>query len=314
MIMRVPKTRKRSYRIAASFVLVIFLPFCLLDPTTLSVNGNHYFFETADPAFTIGIKTVGRGFETKRQVESIRRYYPLHPVLIVDDGRNDESDLYNLSGVKYNYIGYDKGLSFGRNTLVSLTKTKYIVLMDDDMIWNAKFDVNTAIRRMKSSKRHILTISLPDRDPYMGHLFEESLNSTVHLCLFSDKMVAEYRVPGIPSCFISDIGLNTIVAETDFLRRHPWPNELKVGEHEAFYLSLKRSHHDVLVCLDMSVDHKPNHTAYPGYADLRWRAAYFQKLALGSLHVHTFYDKTCELLRAQVSEGRKQRGVLELSA
>ena len=250
----------------------------------------------------MGIKTIIRFDKTEQQIASIRKLYPSIPILVTDDGHMDESDRYkHMKNVHYYYMGFDRGISAGRNALVSLAKSEFIVLMDDDMIWESSFSLNVAIHRLIITKASILTFGLSDRGPYMGHLFKD--DDILHLCLFDSHKKLSFRVNEFPQCYRSDIGLNLMVAKRSFLIEHPWPEQYKLGEHPIYFWMLKqRSRGSVVACPDMVIKHNnrnvANYTAE--YKQLRKRAPTFQRHMGHVLKVHGSYDKQCDnLYRAE---------------
>ena len=189
--------------------------------------------------FSVGIKTMNRMQKVKEQVRSIRMRHAHVDILVADDGWDNEADKYRSAyRVSYIYMGFDKGLSAARNQLVRNASTPFIALMDDDFIWSEQTDVPRAVRRLETSNKSVLTMSIEDT-PYEGRLYREE--GALHFCPYSKALRAHNRVPGMPTCVDTDIGLNVIVAKRAFLIGHPWPEGYKVGEHMPFFWELKQS-------------------------------------------------------------------------
>ena len=92
--------------------------------------------------------------------------------------------------------------------------------------------------------------------PYEGRLYREE--GALHFCPYSKALRAHNRVPGMPTCVDTDIGLNVIVAKQAFLLGHPWQEDHKVGEHIPFFWDLKqRVPNQVIACEDLVVKHVP---------------------------------------------------------
>ena len=183
---------------------------------------------------SVGIKTMNRDNQTLRQIQSIRMFYPQVQILISDDGPVDQSYKYKtLDFVNYLYMGFDLGASASRNALISAATTKYVVYMDDDMVWTKSFDIAISIQRLKDTNTKMLTIGLDDRGPYMGHIYR-NINGS-YICLFDEFEKLHYQTFSHPECYHSEIGLQLLIAERTFLLNNPWPFEYKTGEQWVFH-------------------------------------------------------------------------------
>jgi len=80
---------------------------------------------------TIIIKTFERPKCIQRLVSSIRNFYPEIHIIIADDSKNPSP----IEGTEYHVLPFDCGLSYGRNFLVEKVPTKYLLLLDDDLIF-----------------------------------------------------------------------------------------------------------------------------------------------------------------------------------
>ena len=89
-------------------------------------------------------------------------------------------------------------------------------------------------------------------------------------------------------CLRVEYAPNVFLARRSVLLDHPWDPQLKLGEHEEFFLRLKQSNGvNIGVCGDANVDHmksmwKPTsaRSAVSIYAENRKRESYFGCLAL----------------------------------
>ena len=106
----------------------------------------------SDFNITVLIRTMGRRRMVARQVSSIEKFYPQRfKIVIGDDGKQNETDDYTAEGIvnatriRYAWFGFDVGVSEGRNRLLSLSDTKYVIDMDDDMVWtDGNYNVHRA--------------------------------------------------------------------------------------------------------------------------------------------------------------------------
>ena len=188
---------------------------------------------------------------------------------------------------------FDSGLSAGRNYLVSWMSTEFVVIMDDDMIWEKTFNVKRAIDILKKTNKTILTGGTTDRDAYSKLLYQT--NGELHMCPALEKNKL------FPECFNTDIGLNILIANRKFLQQNKWDEHYKIGEHELFFLNVKKKAPDnVIACPKFRVIHENSGwDKDKTYLRLRNRAQNngLQKKAVGILKDHTKFDSTCQQLK-----------------
>lgn len=94
---------------------------------------------------TIIIKTFDRLECLSSLLSSIRDMDLKYPIIIADDSKTSYNEIIQnkFSGLAIKYIDlpYDTGASFGRNILVRSVDTKYLVLCDDDFIFDKRTDL-----------------------------------------------------------------------------------------------------------------------------------------------------------------------------
>lgn len=194
---------------------------------------------------TVLIKTFKRKQAVDRLIESIKRYYPDLPILVLDD--SDKNSEY----------GFDIGISRGRNILVDKCQTKYCMILDDDCYFTDKTDIKKALGLI--GDYDILCLKEVDcgkSSNYRGR-FE------------IDGDTVKY-VSGTPYQFVNNI----FIAKTDSLKKHKWDDSLKMGEHFAFFFThrdkLKLGYTD-----EVEVVH--DHIDTDGYQYYRNRSADYVK-------------------------------------
>jgi glycosyltransferase involved in cell wall biosynthesis len=92
-----------------------------------------------ESSVTILIKTFERHNCLIKLISSIREYYKNIKICVCDDSYHHKP-IYN---VEYFALPYNCGTSFGRNFLVSKVRTKYLLMLDDDFIFNDRTNLNT---------------------------------------------------------------------------------------------------------------------------------------------------------------------------
>jgi hypothetical protein len=210
---------------------------------------------------TVVIKTFERPEAVDRLITSIRARYPAVPVVIVDDSREVNRALLARSAYDpatlYVHVGFDVGVSAGRNHGVRLTNTHYVFTCDDDCFFGQHTDLRRAEELLEAARVDILGID--DSTGYWG------------LYSSSDGVVEYHRASRgeVGSVRLVDFVPSQMLAPARVLRRYGWDEALKIGEHFAyFYAHLGKIR--VGYTEAVSVHHEP--TRNPFYDAYRWRA------------------------------------------
>lgn len=203
---------------------------------------------------TIIFQTFKRPEICNRLLASIKAYYPNHfPDFVI---MNDDSE-------------QDKGLSWGRNYLVSQAKTQYVLLIDDDAEFTEATNLALLEQMMDNSDLDILGFDCGF--DYIGSYKVEGRSVTL---LPQKNEFGRYDY--VPNMFI---------ARRESLLKYKWIDELKIGEHFAYfyehYPHLKVDYTD-----KVSIKHE--HISNPDYAKYRSRALqyarqYMQKKGLSKI-------------------------------
>lgn len=152
---------------------------------------------------TFIIHTFKRPECLKKLQDSIKKFYPDTPMLVYDDSEDD------------------KGLSWGRNYLVSQVKTPYYLLLDDDFVFTPNTKVELLLDRIK------------DHDIVGGSLFQDG-----EIRHYEGRYeLKEGHLKYIPSTTEPlDFVFNFFLAKREVTG---WDERLKMAEHTAFFLSNK---------------------------------------------------------------------------
>ena len=160
---------------------------------------------------TVLIKTFRRPETLKRLLASIELYYPDLPVIIFDDSYEYSPDGFNL------------GLSKGRNELVNKCKTKYCVILDDDCVFTADTDLVKIEQEIADKDLDILQFKIEDLE-YYG-CYETTYDG--------DTSVVRYTKESKDGIY--DFCANIFLAKTETLKKYKWDDDLKLGEHFAYF-------------------------------------------------------------------------------
>ena len=192
---------------------------------------------------TILFQTFKRPDACKKLLDSIIKYYPkLYPEFVII---NDDSE-------------HDRGLSWGRNFLVSQAKTKYVLIIDDDTVFTNHTKLETLEAIMDTKDLDILAFECGF--DYIGSYHIEK--DKVHLIPQRNKYGLYDYVP------------NMFIARRESLSKYPWDEKLKIGEHFAYfyehYPNLKIDYTD-----EVSILHE--HINNPFYKEFRGRGLQYAK-------------------------------------
>jgi hypothetical protein len=153
---------------------------------------------------TVLIKTFKRPLAVNRLYASIKKYYPELPVDILDDSSGELFDI---------------GVSRGRNILVNRCKTKYCIILDDDCVFTEKTDLANAILELENRSLDILQFKVPGLNYYGTYETKDG--------------VVRYKSESRDGLY--DFVAQIYLARTAKLKKYKWDEDLKVGEHFAYF-------------------------------------------------------------------------------
>ena len=216
---------------------------------------------------TVVVKTARRPRLVLRLAQSIRDsfHYDL-PIVCFDDGpsqhpREVQQEIAKFPLMKY-VVGEkeDYGIAEGRNMALSFVKTKYFLLLDDDMLLLNTTQLELMIDILDTTDATVVGGQMVDRNNFASLMkFGYFGGTTRKLGLFPmtcDK--ANRTVPNHPTCVQCDLNTNVFMARTSsILQIGGWDPELKVLEHKDIFLRLKAAGYKVAVCRQVKVKHDP---------------------------------------------------------
>lgn len=102
---------------------------------------------------TFGIKHFSGVLERRELLvsllSSIRERYPTAPILVAYDG-NHTYEVSGPHGERYIHLTGQQGVSAGRNAIASNTKTEYLMVMDDDVLFDEHTRVGVLVAHLKA--------------------------------------------------------------------------------------------------------------------------------------------------------------------
>lgn len=204
---------------------------------------------------TIAVKTFGKMRQTNQFVDSVRKFYPYIPIILTDDGLYETlpARFGKDPNLVYKKLPFDTGLSRGRNIMVDMVTTEYLVLMDDDFLFDVNTDIDYLLDVMEHTNFDILGFKNPEdhkrwKFDFCGKMEVE--NETLFLKPGSYGRESE--------CDIVDFVPNLFLARTESLKKVRWDERLKLGEHEEFFWRAKHAGIKVGTCPAVSVFHTEN--------------------------------------------------------
>ncbi|KAL5267408.1 hypothetical protein ACHWQZ_G004449 [Mnemiopsis leidyi] len=218
---------------------------------------------------TLVVKTAKRPLLVIRLAQSVRESYGFDlPIAVCDDGPDDYSAEIKLKFAQFPLLNYvigqddDYGIAEGRNRALSLVKTKYFFLMDDDVLFLNTTDMQTLIDILDTTDTTLAGGQLKGRGNFAGFIklgyFNDS-NRIRRLGLFPgtcDKL--NQTVPNFPHCVQCDLNTNIFMAKTEPIKAiGGWDPELKVLEHKDLFLRMKAAGLKVAVCHQIQLKHDP---------------------------------------------------------
>ena len=227
-------------------------------------------------AVTIGIKTVSSYVSRRALVHallrSIRRYYgDAIRIVVADDGdAARDLQLDPPFGAAWLPLPPESGLSAGRNAIVQTVQTPFVMIMDDDVVFDEHTKVEALLgallRRPNAAVASgcyvdPLRLAMPnhlgvyDEASCFAHNFATRPGGHLRMepVAVDGPTAAGGDAGGAPedgddACVRVDVAQNFLLGRTAVLRLHGWDERMKVGEHEQFFYGLYLNAHRVLSC------------------------------------------------------------------
>lgn len=173
-------------------------------------------------------------------------------------------DRYPFLQIKHHEYEENIGLSDGRNRMVATAQYDYIFLCDDDFILDEDSDIRTALQYIIDDDFDLVGGWLKNQynlktgeSVYWGS-YGKIRETDDELLIFLNE--SEANATEIEP---SDYLLNFFVAKKELLSNNPWNVELKVEEHQDFFLRLYRSTYRAAFCKAFFAKHTADRAANP---------------------------------------------------
>jgi glycosyltransferase involved in cell wall biosynthesis len=183
-----------------------------------------------DENLTAVIKTFQRPEALKRLVKSLRKMYPKMRVIVVDDSREP----VKLEGVETIVMPYDSGVSAGRSEALKHVETPYMMLLDDDFVFNRHTQVLPVLKKLEQLHEvdiiggDVIYLPFYRKIDYMqAGLHPTEAASLVEPGTLIEGMTAYDKVA------------NFYIARTESIRKVGWDPQIKRLDHADFFTRAK---------------------------------------------------------------------------
>ncbi|KAI8810895.1 hypothetical protein BJ742DRAFT_162782 [Cladochytrium replicatum] len=264
---------------------------------------------------TIIVKTVGRVEKVFALVSSARKLYPGIHIIVSDDAEH----LVESGGFKKSFyympLPHDAGLSAGRNRMVEQVKTTYFLTLDDDFVLDENSKIEALIHALETPP----DVAMREKHAYPNWrgtfdiaAGKNPVDEQRWGLDFSGLMSVEGGVLRLKNgtygpqphegCHHVDFVPNIFLGRTSvFQKEIQWDEQLKLGEHEDFFLRSKELGLGTLTCPHVSFNHDQVHhwLKQTKYDLLRNRVYDFWKLALmkhGARQLESFGNIMMDLI------------------
>ncbi len=227
---------------------------------------------------TILIKTFLRKDCADYLIKSIRSRYPTVKIVVVDDSGYPVDFNYDENITTYS-LPFDSGASAGRSYGVSKITTPYFVLVDDDFVFTDNTKLEVFVSMIEKTNLDILGGHVYNQGQvidFFGNFHVDKKTNTV-ICKRETTDHGDYKV--------CQLITNFFIARTEKVKQYGWDNDLKIGEHSAFFFDHKR-HLSVGVTHLVSIDHR--HISGNEYKGFRNRAMEYFKIWLDKKKINSY--------------------------
>jgi hypothetical protein len=210
---------------------------------------------------TFVIKTFNRHECIKNCILSIRKLLSNVKIIVVDDSndkiKNDNKKIYEKYNIDYIFLKYNTGISYGRNIGICNVSTKYTMILDDDnYIIDLKYLYKSIIFLDLFNKYQIVGNIIKNREIIYN---KQSVAYSAQICKIENNVInikpnsekIENNI--IDNLYKTNIVLNSFIARTDILKMYKWDEDLKLGEHEVFFINLFKNNINISICYNWNI-------------------------------------------------------------
>ncbi len=216
------------------------------------------------------IKTFLRDEYLFNCVKTLKQHAPAIHIAVADDGHTSddkEKRLLSMGVDRYIRLPFNSApVARGRNLLVNVTETPYVLIGDDDFTYTGQARLPDLLSMM--SVADIAGGAIMERGQilhYEGRFYRVSSEAMKMMALSNGPYCQHESVMYQPADYV----YNFFIAKTTALKKVHWDERLRASyEHEDFFLTAKKAGYKVAYCPNSLAHHRygpPDSTEYQRY-------------------------------------------------
>jgi len=196
-------------------------------------------------------------------VKSLRRNYPNIKIMVGEQIKDKPSrgvvKVCEKYGATYVELPFDCGVGASRNKLIELVDTEYVLVGDDDFLYDERAKVDQMLEFLKNTDFDVIggrIIQDAKVRNYQGFIKIKSKFIRTDPIKNPDSITKREEKSGLrfEKC---DLIFNYFVARKRILEKYKWDENIKVAyEHHHFFVNLKKKKAKVAFSPDPLVLHK----------------------------------------------------------
>jgi len=201
---------------------------------------------------------------TKACIRSLREQYPEINIIVGENGNYDSSlaDVCNENNAKYVQLPFDSGVCVGRNELIKLVDTEFVLVGDDDFFYDKNALTDKMLAFIENNTEFDLIGGRVSVYGVVGNYQGYTKKEDRHFETKAVDLNGEFKVDefsGLRYC-PADLTFNYFIGRTEKIKNVPWDEKIKVAyEHFSWFFDFKENGGRVAFSPDPIVIHKPQH-------------------------------------------------------
>ena len=219
---------------------------------------------TISECVTLITKTRFRLTTVAHMIQSFWRYYPFTRVIVADDFNPEYPSRYNSSSPWFTiyregrgnvtYVQTEEGIAQGRNMALRLATTKYVLLVDDDILFTNKTDLPTMLRLLEGTDASIIGGTYENGPTFDSLIRIHQTNASLSVGWYAG-IYYQSLAPFAP-CYETDCVHNFFMFNrAHILAAGAWDDTFQVYEHEDFFMTMRRLGIKIVYCPHITVIH-----------------------------------------------------------
>jgi GT2 family glycosyltransferase len=228
---------------------------------------------------TLLIKSFQRPRCMKRQLQTLRKFWPDTPVVVADDSEPpvqraiaQMAQYYLGDRLTFVRLPFDVGVSTGRNRLVDTAQTPYVVLLEDDFVFTAETRLEELVGHIRADTYDLVSGTVVLVHETQVQHYEGYITLRADTLYLAPLEHYEHH----QQC---DVVTNFFAARTDIVRAVRWDEELKLSEHLDYFMRCQQ--YGVRVGYEPTVKILHTRERPSGYQSYRRRSFDYHQVWLG---------------------------------